>query len=184
MRCASVTSKENNVRATGYIYSTEIPSFSLGSCKTDGFLHVSCKHCVRHAGCPSPPFSPFNERSAHTTYWMSANKSANISYRRTLQKRENSYPQLYTTRAVISLPYIFVLVFTCFLYAVPCCIEHIYRPSFVYFLFSMTTSFGLYGVLSSYKYQSWVGACDIRRDPFPCVIVPHQFKIALEAGVA
>lgn len=100
------------------------------------------------------------------------------------KKRENSYPQLYTTRAVISLPYIFVLVFTCFLYAVPCCIEHIYRPSFVYFLFSMTTSFGLYGVLSSYKYQSWVGACDIRRDPFPCVIVPHQFKIALEAGVA
>ena len=58
MRCASVTSKENNVRGTGYIYSTELLFFPLGNCKTDGFLRVSCKHCARHAGCLSPiPFA-------------------------------------------------------------------------------------------------------------------------------
>jgi hypothetical protein len=72
MRCASVTSKENNVRATGYIYSTELPFpffvlFSLARKLQDGWFPP----CLVQTLCPScglsslpthpHPFSPFNE---------------------------------------------------------------------------------------------------------------------------
>lgn len=110
MRCASVTSKENNVRATGYIYSTELPSFFFRKLQ-DGWFPP----CLLQTLCPSCglsfPLLPFRLSTREISYvrLIGCQPIKAQRFRRTPQKEKRD-PQLYTTRAVISLPYIFVLV--------------------------------------------------------------------------
>ena len=77
MRSASVTSKENNVWATGYIYSSELLPFLEGSCK-DGWLPPCLAHNivpVMRAVSSSIPFCRFQQRSTERgfVYWTVAN---------------------------------------------------------------------------------------------------------------
>ncbi len=137
----------------------------------------------------SHPFSPFNEDPLRLIGCqpIKAHRFRNPPKRKgphshPQSSRHTPHVQSYHLPYFLFIYFFFRVSFTCFL-----CGTLLYRSIFTdphLFLFAWQPPRVLYGVLSSNKYQSWVGAQDIRRAPFPCVIVPHQFKIAVEAGSA
>jgi hypothetical protein len=174
MRCASVTSKENNVRATGYIYSTELPFpffvlFSLARKLQDGWFPP----CLVQTLCPScglsslpthpHPFSPFNEDPLR----LIGCQPIKAQRFRNPPKKEKGHPRRSSLHHTCSHIIAIFIYFSFFLlavlvslvsYAVPCCIGRAYLPTLICFCLHDNLPGFLYGVLSCNKYQSWVEA--------------------------